>query len=94
MNALARSLSGSETTVGFPLSASSQMLACSGISPKKSMPFSSHARVTPECEPNMCVLFWQWGHVKRDMFWIMPNKGTFTVLNMLMPLMASFRAIS
>jgi hypothetical protein len=94
MNTFARSLFGSETTVGFPLSASSQMLACNGMSPRKSIPCSSHACVTPELEPNMCVLFWQCGHVKRDIFWIMPNKGTLTVLNMLMPLIASLRAIS
>jgi hypothetical protein len=43
MNALALSLSGSATTVGFPISASSQILACSGISPRKGMPCSSHA---------------------------------------------------
>jgi hypothetical protein len=32
--------------------------------------------------------------VKRDIFWIMPRRGTLTVLNMLIPFMASLRAMS
>lgn len=94
MNAFALSLSGSETTVGLPLSASSQMLACKGTSPRKSILCFSQALVTPEFAPNMWVLFWQCGQVKSDIFCTIPRIGVWIVLNMLMPLTASFKAMS
>lgn len=94
MNAVALSLSGSLTIVGFPLSASSQILLCNGISPKKSMPCTSQAFVTPEFPPNICVLLLQWGQVNSDMFWTIPRMGVLIVLNILIPFTASLRAIS
>lgn len=72
MKAFALALPGSATTVGFPLSASSQILACKGISPRNETLCFKQACVTPS-EPKMWVLWSQLGQVNLDMFWIIPR---------------------
>lgn len=85
MNASARSLPGSATTVGTPRSASSHMRACSGISASRGILWVAQTRARlsvagtsseegeEEEGPKMGVLVAQWGQVKWDMFWIRPR---------------------
>lgn len=63
----ARKLSGSATTVGFPRSASSQMLGWRGMSASSLMFISSHFLMTPSRPKIECVVE-QVGHVNADMF--------------------------
>lgn len=92
MNAAALSLAGSDTTVGFPLSPSSPMFGCRGMSPRKSTWCSAQRRLALSLDPKTLVASLQWGQVKSDMFCTRPRMSTWTVLNMLMPLTASFVA--
>jgi hypothetical protein len=72
LNTCARILSGSATTVGFPRSASSQMLGWRGISARSLMSISAHFLMTPSRPKIECVVE-QFGHVNADMFWTMPR---------------------
>ena len=62
------------------------------MSPRKSIPCSAHKCFTLSLVPKTFVTPWQWGHVKSDMFCTRPRILTSTVLNMLIPLIASFVA--
>lgn len=96
MNSLPRSLSGSLTTVGTPLSASSQISLCSGTFPKNSISSLSHALSTPPpcLAPNMGVVCEQFGQMKTDIFCTIPKIGTDTFRNISMPFNVSLSAMS
>lgn len=92
MKACALSLSGSETTVGFPFWPSSPTFWCNGISPSRSMEYSVQTSLTRSLDPKIAVSWWQCGQLNSDMFCTKPSKGTFTFLNMLIPFTASLTA--
>ena len=93
MKASLLALSGSATTVGFPRSASSHILASSGTSPNNSMPWLSQVLATPS-EPKICVTWPHFGQLNTDMFCTIPRIGTETFWNMDIPFTASLRATS
>lgn len=85
--------SGLATTVGFPASASAQILGCSGISPSSRMPSSSHFFLAP-FKPKMSCSCPHFVQTNVLMFRTTPSIGTPTFLNRSTPLIASRKARS